>query len=64
MVKSDGLLLPLNILVVTSSVTDNPGCGIGRGRGIGRLLSFLIGVFFVVGTCSSSLSLQKLEQAE
>jgi len=47
MVKSDGLLLPLNTLVVTSSVTDNPDCGIGTGRGVARLLSFLIGVFFV-----------------
>jgi hypothetical protein len=47
MVKSDGLLLPLNTLVVTFNVTDNPGCGIGIGRGVGKLLSFWIGVFFV-----------------
>ena len=47
MVKAVGLLLPPNTLVVTSSVTDIPGCGIRRGIGVGRLLSFWIGVFFV-----------------
>lgn len=47
MVKSDGLLLPLNTLVVTPSVPNNPGCRNGRGMGVGRLLSFWIGVFFV-----------------
>ena len=46
MVKSDGLLLPPNTVVVTFSVPNNPGGGIGRGTGVGRLLSFWIGVFF------------------
>jgi hypothetical protein len=56
-VKSDGFLLPPDTFVVTISVPNNPGGGIGRGAGIsggeigkgagpGRILWLRTGVFF------------------
>ena len=37
-VKSDGFLLPPDTFVVTMSVPNNPGGGIGNGAGPGRIL--------------------------
>jgi hypothetical protein len=45
-VKSDGFLLPPDTFVLTWRVPNNPGSGIGKGVGPGRILWFRTGMFF------------------
>jgi hypothetical protein len=66
-VKSEGLLLPPVTFVVTCSVPNNPGGGIGKGVGIsggvigsgagrGKMLSFWTGMFFFAAYPSCTIA--------